>query len=183
MKTKFNNQKGLTLIEIIIVLVILSILFSFLTGGLFSQGEKAKAKLNKLRMDALKAKITEYQLTYSEVPSSLNDLTGCPSRDPNCIPMVDKEEVLEIIRVKEFDKTEYGYDNLLLLGGCKMPSNHFSKLEDELELLDDDNEEDEDEFMVKSIFRSKRDSEIVAVPNSVANKRQLREMLGDDFFN
>ena len=95
MKTKFNNQKGLTLIEIIIVLVILSILFSFLTGGLFSQGEKAKAKLNKLRMDALKAKITEYQLTYSEVPSSLNDLTGCPSRDPNCIPMVDKEEVLD----------------------------------------------------------------------------------------
>ena len=95
----------------------------------------------------------------------------------------DKEEVLEIIRVKEFDKTEYGYDNLLLLGGCKMPSNHFSKLEDELELLDDDNEEDEDEFMVKSIFRSKRDNETVAVANSVANKRQLREMLGDDFFN
>ena len=64
-----------------------------------------------------------------------------------------------------------------------MPSNHFSKLEDELELLDDDNEEDEDEFMVKSIFRSKRDNETVAVANSVANKRQLREMLGDDFFN
>ena len=56
-------------------------------------------------------------------------------------------------------------------------------LEDELELLDDDNEEDEDEFMVKSIFRSKRDNEIVSVANSVANKRQLREMLGDDFFN
>ena len=64
-----------------------------------------------------------------------------------------------------------------------MPSNHFSKLEDELELLDDDNEEDEDEFMVKSIFRSKRNNETVAEVSSVANKRQLREMLGDDFFN
>ena len=64
-----------------------------------------------------------------------------------------------------------------------MPSNHFSKLEDELELLDDDNEEDEDEFMVKSIFRSKRNNETVTEVSSVANKRQLREMLGDDFFN
>ena len=64
-----------------------------------------------------------------------------------------------------------------------MPSNHFSKFEDELELLDDDNEEDEDEFMVKSIFRSKRNNETVAEVSSVANKRQLREMLGDDFFN
>lgn len=95
----------------------------------------------------------------------------------------DKEEVLEIIKVKEFDKTEYGYDNMLLLGGCKMPSNHFSKLEDELERLEEDDEdEDEDEFMVKSIFRSKRSNEVVAT-SSVVNKKQLREMLGDDFFD
>ena len=93
----------------------------------------------------------------------------------------DKEEVLEIIKVKEFDKTEYGYDNMLLLGGCKMPSNHFSKLEDELERLEEDDEE-EDEFMVKSIFRSKRSNEVVAT-SSVVNKKQLREMLGDDFFD
>ena len=94
----------------------------------------------------------------------------------------DKEEALEIIKVKEFDKTEYGYDNMLLLGGCKMPSNHFSKLEDELESLEEDDEE-EDEFMVKSIFRSKRNNEAVTTTSSVVNKKQLREMLGDDFFD
>ena len=94
----------------------------------------------------------------------------------------DKEEALEIIKVKEFDKTEYGYDNMLLLGGCKMPSNHFSKLEDELESLEEDDEE-EDEFMVKSIFRSKRSNEAVTTTSSVVNKKQLREMLGDDFFD
>ena len=94
----------------------------------------------------------------------------------------DKEEALEIIKVKEFDKTEYGYDNMLLLGGCKMPSNHFSKLEDELESLEEDDEE-EDEFMVKSIFRSKRSNEAVTATSSVVNKKQLREMLGDDFFD
>ena len=91
----------------------------------------------------------------------------------------DKEEVLEIIKIKEFDKVEYGYDNILLMGGCKMPSHHFSRLEDELELMSDE-EEEEDEFMVKSIFRSKREE--VSSPSSVVNKKQLREMLGDDFF-
>lgn len=95
MKTKFNNQKGLTLIEIIIVLVILSMLFTFLTGGLFSSGEKAKAKMNALRMNALKSKVTEYQLEYNSLPSSINDLTGCPSSNPSCIPMADKNEVLD----------------------------------------------------------------------------------------
>ncbi|MGI6680989.1 MAG: type II secretion system protein GspG [Bdellovibrionota bacterium] len=95
MKNNLHNQKGLTLIEIIIVLVILSILFSFLTGGLFSQGEKAKAKLNNLKMSKLKSTIAEYQLEYNSLPSSLNDLTGCPSKASNCIPMADKEDVLD----------------------------------------------------------------------------------------
>ena len=93
----------------------------------------------------------------------------------------DKEEVLEIIRVKEFDKVEYGYENLLLMGGCKMPSSYFNRLEDELELMSEEDEEDDDEFMVKSIFRSKREDDTVA--SSVANKKQLREMLGEDFFD
>ena len=95
MKNKLNNQKGLTLIEIIIVLVILSMLFSFLTGGLFSQGEKAKAKMNNLKMTTLKSKIAEFQLEYNALPSSLNDLTGCPSGAQNCIPMAEKSDVLD----------------------------------------------------------------------------------------
>ena len=97
----------------------------------------------------------------------------------------DKDEILEIIKVKEFDKTEYGYENLLLLGGCKMPSKHFTRLEDDLELLNNDEDEDEDEFMVRSIFRSKREREsaIASESSSVASKRELRDMLGDDIFS
>lgn len=95
MKTKFNNQKGLTLIEIIIVLVILSMLFSFLTGGLFSQGEKAKVKMNNMKMIALKSKVAEYQLEYNSLPSSINDLTGCPGSNSGCVPIAEKTEVLD----------------------------------------------------------------------------------------
>ena len=65
--------------------------------------------------------------------------------------------------------------------GCKMPSSYFNRLEDELELMGEEDEEDDDEFMVKSIFRSKREDDTVA--SSVANKKQLREMLGEDFFD
>ena len=93
----------------------------------------------------------------------------------------DKDELLEIIKVKEFDKTEYGYSNFVLLGGCKIPSNYFRKLEDELEILDEE-DDDEEEFMVKSIFRNRKESEDIP-KNAIANKKQLREMLDDDFFS
>ena len=62
-----------------------------------------------------------------------------------------------------------------------MPSSYFNRLEDELELMGEEVEEDDDEFMVKSIFRSKREDETIV--SSVANKKQLREMLGEDFFS
>ena len=138
-----------------------------------------KEEINSQRL-LLKERI-KYNTNNLKNQETINYLTEKKLKLEKDINLVSTD--LEIIKVKEFDKTEYGYDNLLLLGGCKMPSNHFSKLEDELELLDDDNEEDEDEFMVKSIFRSKRNNETVNEVSSVANKRQLREMLGDDFFN
>lgn len=93
---RFKNQSGLTLIEIIIVLVILSILFTFLTGGLFSQGEKAKAKMNTMKMNNLKAKIAQYQLEYNAVPTSINDLTGCNDKTgSNCVPIASEEDITD----------------------------------------------------------------------------------------
>ena len=65
-----------------------------------------------------------------------------------------------------------------------MGEEEFDEEEDEDDEAEEfEDEEDEDEFMVKSIFRSKRNNETVNEVSSVANKRQLREMLGDDFFN
>ena len=96
----------------------------------------------------------------------------------------DKDELLEIINVSEFDKTEYGYSNFLLLGGCKIPSANFRKLEQELEnSISNEDDEDDEEFMVKSIFRSKRMEDVDNQSNNITNKRQLRDLLDDDFFN
>lgn len=87
-----KSQRGLTLIEIIVVLVILTILIAFLTGGLFNQGEKAKAQINGLRMKKLQNAINQYQLMYNQMPSSLSSLVSCDDvTGPTCIPVTEEE--------------------------------------------------------------------------------------------
>jgi len=90
----FNNQKGLTLVEIIVVLVILSILIGVLTSGLFSQGDKAKAKINGLKMSQIQGYLNEYRLQYNSFPSSLEGLSGCTEQTgQNCIPIAKPEDL------------------------------------------------------------------------------------------
>ncbi len=85
-----RNQKGLTLVEIIVVLVILSILIAFLTGGLFSQGEKAKAKINTLHIEKVKSAIGQYQLMNNVLPPDLRSLATCPDGQTACVPVADE---------------------------------------------------------------------------------------------
>ena len=90
-----RNQKGLTLVEIIVVLLILSVLVGMLTKGLFSQGERAKAELNNLQMQRVQSYINQYQLRYNRLPSSLASIYSCDENTgPGCIPIVDKEQDL-----------------------------------------------------------------------------------------
>ncbi len=92
---RFNPESGLTLVEIIVVLVILSVLMGMLTRGLWSTGEKAKADMNKLQMQRVQSYINQYQLRYNTLPSSLASLYGCDDvTGPGCIPIVDRESDL-----------------------------------------------------------------------------------------
>jgi general secretion pathway protein G len=91
-RSTLHSQRGLTLIEIIVVLVILTILIAFLTGGLFSQGEKAKAQINGLRMKKLQSSINQYQLMYNAMPSDLQALVSCnETTGSNCVPVTEEE--------------------------------------------------------------------------------------------
>ena len=88
-----NPQAGLTLVEIIVVLLILSVLVGMLTRGLFSQGERAKAQLNELQMQRVQSYINQYQLRYNRLPPSISSLYNCDENTgPACIPIVDKEQ-------------------------------------------------------------------------------------------
>jgi general secretion pathway protein G len=89
-----RSELGLTLIEIIVVLVILSILIAFLTGGLFSQADNAKIKITQMKMNELKQYINTFQLQYNALPNDLNALVSCNDQTGNaCAPIADKEKL------------------------------------------------------------------------------------------
>ena len=88
------NQRGLTLVEIIVVLVILSILIAFLTGGLFKQAEGAKAKMSQMQMEKLKGSLNQYQLMYNQLPSSLQGLSSCSEQTGQaCVPLASPDDL------------------------------------------------------------------------------------------
>ena len=100
-----NSQAGLTLVEIVIVLVILSLLMGFLVSRLSGAGDKAKAGVNELQMKRLQSYINEYQLRYNALPQSLNDLIQCnQDTGSNCLPVANSADDL-----KDVWGTEYHY--------------------------------------------------------------------------
>jgi len=89
-----RKEQGLTLIEIIVVLIILSMLYVFLTGGIFSQGDRAKIQINKMRMDGLKGKVNQYRFQFNSLPPSLTALTGCEgANNQQCVAVASAEDV------------------------------------------------------------------------------------------
>jgi general secretion pathway protein G len=91
------SQRGLTLVEIVIVLVILSVLIGFLTQGLFATGATQKARINVMKMEKLKSAINQYQLMNNSLPASLDALVNCGgSNGQACFPVAQQEDLLDI---------------------------------------------------------------------------------------
>jgi general secretion pathway protein G len=92
-----NNRslnRGFTLLEIIMVIVILGILMTFLLGNVFDTADKAKSKLNGTKMEKLKSWINLYSLEYNQVPQSLQSLVQCDSvTGPACAPSASEEDL------------------------------------------------------------------------------------------
>jgi len=90
-----RSQRGLTLVEIIVVLTILSLLIGFLTKNIFGQGEKAKAKMNDMKMSQVQGFIGQYQLQFNNLPPSLSALVGCGEATDGtaCAPIAAQEDL------------------------------------------------------------------------------------------
>ncbi|RMD86382.1 MAG: prepilin-type N-terminal cleavage/methylation domain-containing protein [Candidatus Dadabacteria bacterium] len=71
-----HSESGLTLVEIIVVLIILSVLMAFLGGRIFGKLGSAKRDINKLKMQQLSYSIKEYQLRYNSLPPNLQALVN-----------------------------------------------------------------------------------------------------------
>jgi general secretion pathway protein G len=68
------NQRGMTLVEILIVLTIIAAMASYLVPKLFGQGERAKINESKIKIGQLNNAITTYQMDCGRVPSALEGL-------------------------------------------------------------------------------------------------------------
>ena len=71
-----NSQSGLTLIELMAVIVIIALLFGVLTSGITGASGSAKAKINVTKMQALKGDLAQYRLEYGRYPGSLSGLVS-----------------------------------------------------------------------------------------------------------
>jgi len=88
------SEKGLTLVEILVVLIILGIVISFLGSRILGAGDQAKADLTKIMLKDLQSTIEQFRLRYNALPSALEDLTRCTEKTgPGCVPMA-KEDML-----------------------------------------------------------------------------------------
>lgn len=92
MKRAYGAERGLTLIEIMVVLVILGIVMTFLGSKIFGAGDKAKARITKLKMQEIAQAIEQYRMEYNSIPQSLQDLTQCNQvTGPDCVPVYKQE--------------------------------------------------------------------------------------------
>ena len=89
------QQKGLTLVEIIVVLVILASLMYFLTGSLFKQADGARVKVSEMQLEKLRSAVNQYRLMNNSLPSSLQALVSCAAQTSGkpCIPVAQEEDL------------------------------------------------------------------------------------------
>jgi len=90
-----RNERGLTLVEIIVVLIILVVIAGVIFPRVFGQGAAAKARVNGLKMQEVKSLIQQFQLAYNDLPPNLEALVRCPSNIPGCSPLTTDEESLK----------------------------------------------------------------------------------------
>ena len=81
-----KNKKGMTLIEIMVVLVILGGLMAMLGSKIFGQKDKANRKQATIQIQIILDKLEEYQMDCQSYPEDLQDLVKEPSNCSNWGP-------------------------------------------------------------------------------------------------
>lgn len=68
------STRGMTLLEIMIVIILIALIMTVVGKGLIGQGDAAKGRLNAAKMEKLKQVIEGYKLQYNRYPTNLEDL-------------------------------------------------------------------------------------------------------------
>jgi general secretion pathway protein G len=76
-----SSQRGLTLVEIMVVLLLLGLVFAFVGGKVFKAGDKAKAELTRTKLLSIKEPIYMYQMRNNSLPQDLNAAEADDTKD------------------------------------------------------------------------------------------------------
>jgi general secretion pathway protein G len=88
------SEKGLTIVEIIVVLIILAVVMSFVGGRILGAGDRAKADLTRLKLQEVRQSIEQFQLRYNTLPAGLEGLIRCTEQTgPGCVPILGEDSL------------------------------------------------------------------------------------------
>ncbi len=97
---KTLNHRGLTLVELLVVIVLIGLIAVVVSKNVIQQGDIAKAELNVVRMNKLKNALGQYRLKYNSYPSRLEELVkgGADVRNSDQIfmPLAEEEELKDV---------------------------------------------------------------------------------------
>lgn len=80
-----QGQKGFTLLELLVVMVIIGLLTSYVAPRYFSQVGKSEVKATRAQIDALEKALDQYRLDTGHYPSTeqgLTALNAAPANEP-----------------------------------------------------------------------------------------------------
>lgn len=73
-----KKQRGMSLIEIIIVIVLIGAVLTFVGSRVLGGADKAKANLAKSQVQTLAGKVEQFQMDTGRLPTSLDELATAP---------------------------------------------------------------------------------------------------------
>ena len=128
-----ENENGMTLIEIIVVIILISLVFGVVARGVIGKGDEAKGRLNVVRMEKVKAAVERYRLEYNSYPEKLQDLLKASSDVKKSgkffAPLIEEDETKDIFGFPLVYKTENGKRSFSLtsLGSDGVPGGEGAK--------------------------------------------------------
>ncbi len=78
-----GSRKGMTLIEIMVVLTLIGLVMTVLAANFFGMAENAKVDAARIQMETLKGRLDAYKLRYGSYPSASQGLNALVSPPPD----------------------------------------------------------------------------------------------------
>jgi general secretion pathway protein G len=91
----FTAQRGFTLMEIMIVIVLIGLIATFVGNRILGASDQAKHKLAQSQVDTMASKIENYQQDVGSLPPDLEALVKAPGNSAGWLGPYAKEQELK----------------------------------------------------------------------------------------